>query len=139
MYSSANRFSRKLKNENALQFSIFNFQNDENWNSTSNFNFQSLRETKIFNFHKKWKLKFGCQFSYFNFSIPTSVLVSYFWYMKVRESLDRTITGRQRTTKTNSFGAKFQNGGVKQYSGPRICSLSSRWQEFKLFRNPRRN
>ena len=58
--------------------------------------------------------------SYFNFSIPTAVLVSYFRYVKVRESLDRTITGRQRTTKTNSFGAKFQNGGAKQYSGPRI-------------------
>ena len=64
-------------------------------------------------------MKFGCQLSYFNFSIPTSVLVSYFRYMKVRESLNRTITGRQRTTKTNSFGAKFQNGGAKQYSGPR--------------------
>ena len=111
----------------------FNFQFSfskkfQNWNSTSNFNFQSLRKTKvkfdinflIFNFHKKWKLKFGYQFSCFNFSIPTSVLVSYFRFMKVRESLDRTITGNQRTTKTNSFGAKFQNGGAKQYSGPRI-------------------
>ena len=30
VYSSANRFSRKLKNEHALQFSIFNFQKNEN-------------------------------------------------------------------------------------------------------------
>lgn len=53
-----------------IQFTIFNKTKIENQTSNFNFHLQEKRKFK-FDFHRKCKLKFGCQFSYFKFSIRT--------------------------------------------------------------------
>ena len=113
----------------------------ENWKTKMLFNFQFPKKRKlkfnikfqfpipkkneikiwyqfsILNFHKKWKLKFRCQFSYFNFLIPTSVLVSYFqmrelecqpFFYKIEKRKSTSIFNVQFRKNKLKFNIKFQ-------------------------------
>ena len=70
------------------QISIFNLQENRKLKFDIDFQFS------IYRFHGKLKLKFGCQFSYFNFCIRTRNI--YFWFAVLRSGKSEKAWNKQR-------------------------------------------